>query len=385
MGYCRGGGSCYWVSLLRWVLRSQSSPITKMTDQTHFSASATGNTQIAPDACTRFEPYLSSHIVGQDLALRQISDAVCDHLANPSPTKPLVLSIHGPPGVGKSMFHQLAAPALYSTKPGPHLRCPGPDCAGYKVLFGVDYTEDDRAAQHAMLRNAIFTHVSKAPESLLVIEEYDKLDCHMRGFFRQLLDGGTVGNVSLAKSIVILESNTGFMKLHDMLEAAGARERISPELAQRTLKDLVFERWKAQGCEERDDTIKMVGIVNYFLPFFPLEKQHIEKLFGMRLVAKSEELAARRLGAVAWAPSVVDFLTAKVEFEGRYPIEGGKEVGTMMTRYVSRPLREWEAAQVERLRKAEKEGTAQRAEREPVGKGRLEVAPNGAELRIVPA
>jgi hypothetical protein len=41
------------------------------------------------------------------------------------------------PGVGKSMFHQLAAKALYNKKIHDGLRCPGLDCAGYKVHFSV--------------------------------------------------------------------------------------------------------------------------------------------------------------------------------------------------------------------------------------------------------
>ena len=95
--------------------------------------SCPGNVNFAPGACERLEPYLSARLVGQDLALRQAADAICDHLAQPEPQRPLVLSLHGPPGVGKSMFHGLAATALYNRQPRPELRCPGLDCAGYKV------------------------------------------------------------------------------------------------------------------------------------------------------------------------------------------------------------------------------------------------------------
>lgn len=92
-----------------------------------------GNLSFAPGACERLEPFLASRIVGQELALSQIGDAICDHLAAPEPPRPLVLSLHGPPGVGKSMFHQLAAQALYNRHIRGDLRCPGLDCAGYKV------------------------------------------------------------------------------------------------------------------------------------------------------------------------------------------------------------------------------------------------------------
>ena len=40
---------------------------------------------------------------------------------------------------------------------------------------------------------------------------------------------------------------------------------------------------------------------------------------------------------------------AQVDFEGDFPIEGAKEVATLMTRYASRPLRLWAAAQQQRL------------------------------------
>lgn len=92
-----------------------------------------GNINFAPGACERLEPYLNSKIVGQELALKQISDAICDHLENPQPARPLVLSLHGPPGVGKSMFHLLAAQALYNKHITPDLQCPGKDCLGYKA------------------------------------------------------------------------------------------------------------------------------------------------------------------------------------------------------------------------------------------------------------
>ena len=35
--------------------------------------------------------------------------------------------------------------------------------------------------------------------------------------------------------------------------------QISAEEAQRVLKDMVFDKWLAQGCEERTDTLKMVS------------------------------------------------------------------------------------------------------------------------------
>ena len=65
--------------------------------------------------------------------------------------------------------------------------------------------------------------------------------------------------IRTCRAIVVLESNTGYVELHALLEgAAGGRASLRAEAAQRALKDLVFARWAAQGCEERTDTLKMV-------------------------------------------------------------------------------------------------------------------------------
>ena len=94
-----------------------------------------GHVSFAPGACSVIETHLQSEVVGQDLAIHQMSDAICDHLLKMHPEKPLVLTVHGPPGVGKSLSHRLLAQALYDV-PGDDADCPGPHCKGYKVRLG---------------------------------------------------------------------------------------------------------------------------------------------------------------------------------------------------------------------------------------------------------
>lgn len=62
-----------------------------------------------------------------------------------------------------------------------------------------------------------------------------------------------------------------------------------------------------------------MGLVDFFLPFFPLERRHIRQLFDMRLAERSAALEAEGLAGLAWDEGVVDFLTAKVEARGGAP------------------------------------------------------------------
>lgn len=338
-----------------------------------------GTTGFAPGVCDRLETYLSSEIVGQNLALRQFVDAVCDHVAKPNPLRPLVISVHGPPGVGKSMLHQHAARALFSKTPHKYnLKCPGNDCKGYKVMFGLDFSFDEREAQHKALKHSIANHVKAFPQSLLVIEEYDKLDCPMRAFFRQALEGSEdFANVSLSHAIVILESNTGYLRLHDISRNAKKRSKIKPEQVQHMLKDIVFEQWYSEGCEDRIDTLKMVGHVDHFLPFFPLEKEHIKSIFELRLRKRSDELREQKLGALHWDESITDFLAGKVQYENGFAIDGGKEVGTLMTAYVTYPVRKWTRLQQNKLMDAKKDKEFNRTDPEPVGCGQFNIDEDG--------
>ena len=89
--------------------------------------------------------------------------------------------------------------------------------------------------------------------------------------------------------------------------------QISAEEAQKVLKDLVFSMWTSDECEERTDTLKMLALVDFFLPFLPLERPHIEQLFGMRLQDRRRALLAEKLAVdLAWTPDVVQFLADRV-------------------------------------------------------------------------
>lgn len=317
-------------------------------------------------ACARFEPYLNEYLVGQRPAIRVLTDAICDFLEDGASTgrmdnSPLVVSLHGPPGVGKTYFHKLAARALYNAEE----RCPGRGCPAYKVLFGMDYSSEDVAEQHRLLQNSLIDHVALYPQSLIVIEEYDKLDCHMRGFFRQMLQGNLVvgdGNrsTSLGGSVVVLESNLGYSVLHGLLEDANGdsnavggslegtrgavrrrRDEVPMEDAQRALKDMIFSVWREQGCEDFSDSQKFMRSVDHFLPFYPLEEEDIVELFEKKLWGYEEVSGGRLVCDVECRGAVIPFLVDKVEFDGRYPIEGGKEVNTISTGYLSRPFRRW--------------------------------------------
>lgn len=98
----------------------------------------------------------------------------------------------------------------------------------------------------------------------------------------------------------------------------------------------MFSQWVATDCETRTDTVKLLNLVDFYLPYFPLERRHLEALCERLLQAR-----AAIEGPLSWDRRLPAFLAGRVDYEGGYSIEGAKEVRAVMTRYVSTALRAW--------------------------------------------
>jgi hypothetical protein len=309
------------------------------------------------DLCRRARRSTAEELMGQPTGVELVLDALCDHVETPSERlrKPLVMSMHGSPGTGKSTFHRILARAAYNAttssrgEDAGRYACPGRGCPGYKVIFGTDYVVREREAQARMLRDAVTRHLERFPESVVVVEEYDKLGCPARGMLKQMLEHGSAGgegnpfdrNVTFSRSIFVLEANMGFMDVHDVSAATGRRVDGDALVAlQRKLKDGLFEKWTNDGCEDREDTLKVVGAIDMFVPFVPLDRAAVKSIVHAQLVERGRIKKHRReLGRLEWDDDVLERLVDEVEFEGKYAIEGGKEVSIVLSRCVTRALR----------------------------------------------
>ena len=92
--------------------------------------------------------------------------------------------------------------------------------------------------------------------------------------------------------------------------------QLDPEKVQRVLKGIVSQKWDATGCHDHASLWKMVSMVDFFLPFLPLEQSHLRRLFDIRLHALAADLLQTQHAQLTWAPDVITFLCNKVGQSG---------------------------------------------------------------------
>eukprot|EP00775_Hariotina_reticulata_P002444 gene2444-2747_t len=172
------------------------------------------------------------------------------------------------------------------------------------------------------LRDEVVAHLNTASEALLVVEEYDKLDCAARGLWRQLLQHPERANITSNRAIILLESNLGMAELEEMLTQLGDRSK-----------------WRASQCESYQDTLKLMSLIDLFLPYLPLQRQHLPQLVNLALQERHHLLQQRRI-SLRWQSEVPLFIAGQVQFSGPYPLDGAKVIDAAVTRLIARPIRQ---------------------------------------------
>ena len=74
----------------------------------------------------------------------------------------------------------------------------------------------------------------------------------------------------------------------------------------------MYDIWSQGNCESQLDIIKMLGSIDFFLPYFPLEGSNIRELFTKRLVDQSAAVLSGDAANLTWSDGVMDFLMSKV-------------------------------------------------------------------------
>lgn len=203
----------------------------------------------------------------------------------------------------------------------------------------MDYLHEERNDQLGKLKATIIEHMRMYSEPIIVIEEYDKVDCDTREMLRQLFTHPEVATLKQTKAIFLLESNVGMNELTDMIPKYKGRDKIPREAIETKLKELMFHVWRDQDCTGLD-ILRVQAQIDQYLPYLPLGPEEIRELFKWGLDKRAYDLRREKNLVLVWDKEVVDYLLDKVEMDGEYALEGAVAVEKQIIGYVSDLLQE---------------------------------------------
>jgi len=269
------------------------------------------------DKLLRMEEALHRRVVGQDEAVRAVSNAVRRARAGlQDPNRPIGSFIFlGPTGVGKTELARALAEFLFDTE---------------EAMVRIDMSEYQERHTVSRLIGAppgyvgyeeggqLTEAVRRRPYSVVLFDEIEKAHPEVFNTLLQLLDEGRLTDghgrtVDFRNTIVIMTSNIG----------------------SRWIKELGVEEARGRVMEELDRTFRpeFLNRVDEVILFRSLTREDLTRIVDIQMERLRDLLAQRRIG-LEWTQAAREYL-AEVGYD---PVFGARPLKRVIQREVQDPL-----------------------------------------------
>jgi len=277
----------------------------------------------------RMEETLHGRVVGQDEAVRAVSNAVRRAragLADPQRPNGSFLFL-GPTGVGKTELCKALAAYLYDSE---------------QAMVRIDMSEFMEKHSVARLIGAppgyvgyeeggyLTEAVRRRPYSLLLLDEVEKAHPDVFNILLQVLEDGRLTDgqgrtVDFRNTVVVMTSNLGSEHIRDALEenyATADRGALKATIQAKVMAD-VATHFRPEFLNRIDESVV----------FHALGREHICEIATLQLAALTSRLAERSLSL-----AVGDDVKARLAEQGFDPIYGARPLKRTIQRLIENPL-----------------------------------------------
>ncbi|KAH9513947.1 Torsin-1A [Bulinus truncatus] len=220
---------------------------------------------------TGLEAELQSKLHGQHLVQKTVISHIKGHLRSSNPPKALVLSFHGPTGVGKNFVSRIIAENLY--RDGLH--------SEYVHLISAtkEFPHEGMVPFYKdQLKSWIESNVTLCERSMFIFDEVDKLPASLLDVIKPYLDYYEhLGGVSYRKAIFLFLSNTGGTKIGQLMfkhwETGRKREMLELSDVENDIMLAAINADNQNGLWHSQ--LISNHLITAFIPFLPLAKEHV--------------------------------------------------------------------------------------------------------------
>ena len=236
---------------------------------------------------------LQKRVFGQHLVTETVSKAIMGHLNNKSPGKALAFSFNGWTGSGKNFVSKIIAEHLFRK---------GMDSKYvHQIIATHDFPHQSELKDYKKkLRDLIVRSVKGCPRSLFIFDEMDKMPFGLIDVLKPYLDHHhEVERLDFRKSIFIFLSNTGAGLINQEVLTHWNEGKKREEIRLKPLDEaLNVNEFNAKTGFWHSSLIEK-HLIDYFIPFLPLERSHIKMCAKADLELKGYSVTEEILNRVA--------------------------------------------------------------------------------------
>jgi hypothetical protein len=244
---------------------------------------------------------LNQRVHGQHLVSDIVFKAIKGHLSNKSPKKALTLSFNGMRGTGKNLVSRIIAENIFAN---------GMKSKFVKLIIATHDFKHKKDIENNKLKleKWIVDKVTECPlRSMFIIDEMDKMSEGLIDVLKPFLSHyQVVDGVDYRKAIFIFMGNTGAELIN--------KETILNKQSKKKREDITI---KQMDNILSNEALKKVGgflhasllehkLIDYFVPFLPLEKSHVRQCVEDDLkeknIAVTDEVIKRVVDELEYFP-----------------------------------------------------------------------------------
>ncbi|XP_048874864.1 torsin-1A-like [Brienomyrus brachyistius] len=213
---------------------------------------------------------LEQKLFGQHIASKVLLKAVTDFVNNKNPKKPLVLSLNGLVGTGKSFVSQLIASSIYKKGMSSSFVHQFVATVNFPLSSEID-------TYKTQLQQWIKGNVFKCARSMFIFDEMDKMPTGLIDSIKPFLDYyDNLGGVSYRQAIFIFLSHAGGERIQQVAfefwKNGKEREEIQlSDLEENVPLEVFNNKYSGMWHSSLIDNY----LIDFFIPFLPLEYRHV--------------------------------------------------------------------------------------------------------------